>query len=367
MASDTQNYISQEEIRNWLSTITKSEKLFASYYKTTGQNYSIEDMYHSVNKSLQNSIGMEANTDLRSINHNYVQLKETMLFSETDWFHPFSDVAIHKHLRYFPVFWHSHSFFEMCYVISGTCSHHLLSDRNKVSLSLNTGDILIIPPAVKHSLTMNSDSIVVNILIRQSTFKSALLSNLPSDTILYNFFLNTLYAQDKSRYILCRSGERSSLTDIFYSIAETYCNNLLYANNIIDQLLSIFFSIMLRDYSSFIEFAGENTPCMELIPSILQYMETNYSHINIQDIADHYGFNSSYLGQMFKKSTGSTLVDALISLRISKAKKLLETSILSVELITEMIGYADTTHFIRVFKKLTGLTPLQYRKEKNGA
>lgn len=363
MISNTQNYISQEEIHSWLSKITTSENLFMSYYETTGQNTSLENMYNIVTNPIQHSIGLEANTDLRSINHNYTQLKETMLFSETNWFHPFSDVAIHKHLRYFPDFWHNHSFFEMCYVISGECSQYLLTDSNTIHLNLHTGDILIIPPSVEHSLTMNSDSIVINILIRQSTFESALLNNLPSDTILYIFFLNTLYSKDKERYILCHSGEGGALIKLFYYIAETYCNNLLYANNIVNQLLSTFFSIILRDYSSFIEFVGENTPCLELIPSIMQYMEINYVHTNIQDIADHFGFNASYLGQMFKKSTGSTLVDALIQVRISKAKKLLTSSSLSVELISERVGYTDTTYFIRIFKRLTGFTPLQYRKK----
>lgn len=362
MQPDLEHTINAKQIYDWLSTVTASEKMFFSYYQSTGENYSLEKLYEDSDPSLLSSIGMEANTDFRSIGYNYIQLKETMLFSETDWIHPFSDVAIHKHLRYFPAFFHHHSFFEVCYVISGNCNHTLRSADKTIPLKLRTGDILIIPPGTEHSILMNSDSIVVNILIRKSTFESALLNHLPVDTILYNFFLNTLYDRDNKRYILFHSDRDEQLIYLFFHMAETYCNNRLYANNIINQLLAAFFSIMLRDHSNSIEFAGEYSPCLELVPSILQYMDVNYSHTSIQDIAEHFGFNASYLGQTFKKSTGSTLIAALMEIRVSKARQLLETTSLSVDVISEMVGYEDNTHFIRMFKKKIGITPLQYRK-----
>ncbi len=362
MQLNSENIINSKQIYDWLATITTLEKKYFSYYNSTGENYSIERLYENSCNAPQSSIDMEVNTDFRSISCNYTELKETMLFSETDWIHPFSDVAIHKHLRYFPAFFHKHCFFEVCYVLSGNCNHTLRSMGKSVSLKLQTGDILIIPPGTEHSILMNSDSIVVNILIRKSTFESALLNHLPIDTILYNFFLSTLYAKDNKRYILFHSGENTQLEHLFFYMAEFYCNNQLYANNIINQLLAAFFSIMLRDHSNSIEFAGEYSPCLELVPSILQYMDVNYPHTSIQDIAEHFGFNASYLGQTFKKSTGSTLIKALIEVRISKASQLLKTTSLSVDVISEMVGYEDNTHFIRMFKKKVGITPLQYRK-----
>lgn len=363
MQCSTKNMISSEMIHTWLTSITSAEKMFCSHYQATGQNYSLEKLYENLDQSPQSSIGMEAATDFRSIGSDYTQLKETMLFSETDWIHPFSDVAIHKHLRYFPAFFHKHYFFEVCYVLSGSCDHTLHSDWKSVALTLRSGDILIIPPGTEHSLSMNSDSIVVNILIRKSTFESALLNHIPTDTILYNFFLNTLYSRDNKRYILFHSEGDQQLENLFFYIAEVYCNNQLYANYIINQLLAAFFSIILRDHSQSIEFAGEASPCLELVPAILQYMDVNYAHTNIRDIAEHFGFNASYLGQTFKKGTGSTLIKALMEVRISKARQLLETTSLSVDVISEMTGYEDTTHFIRIFKKYIGFTPLQYRKK----
>ena len=184
MENSSLKHITKEAIITWLSSITNAENLFQSYFELNKKNIPLVEMYKTIDKNLSKSIGIEANTNLRSINQGYTQLKETSQFFETDWFYPFSDVSIHKHLRYFPIFWHEHAFFEMCYVISGKCTHVLRTLNKSIQLNLTTGDLLIIPPGIEHNITMNSNSIVVNILLRKSTFEKVFLNNLPSETIL---------------------------------------------------------------------------------------------------------------------------------------------------------------------------------------
>lgn len=357
-----ENHISPEQIKNWLYSSQNADRIFEDYFIKNGTTIPIQHIYGASGKGPQNSIGYEVNTDFRSLNLSYLHLKENLSFSETDWIHPFSDVSIHRHIRYFPPFTHYHDFFELCYVIEGSCDQTLY-DRNDVhGLHLINGDILIIPPGFKHSILMNSNSIVVNILIRKSTFKTTFLSNLPANTVLYHFFSGTLYDEDRQSYIHCHTKGDINLQNLFYWIAEEYCNNDIYSNHIINQMLSVFFSTLLRCYGDSMEFIGESSNCLDLIPTILQYMEINYNTTSVQDIADHFNFNTSYLGQVFKEHTHTTLIDALIRVRITKARELLETTSLSVDLIAEMIGYRDTTYFIRLFKKHMGQTPLQYRK-----
>lgn len=359
-----ENKINRDVISDWIYNKQHFEKLLQNYYQETGHNYPLDNIINEYSsQTVQNSIGYLSNTDLMSLQSTYMQLKESLLFSETDWIHPFMDVAIHKHPRYFPGFEHMHSFFEICYVLKGTCSHTIFFENSSAPLQLNTGDILILPPNTRHSLCMNNDSSVVNILIRKSTFESAFLNNMISDTILYAFFYDSLYFKEGQSYILCHTQDDSELVRHFFNIAEEYCNYDTYSRNIINQELSIFFSKILRNHSDSIDFSGSSSSRLDLIPSILQYLETNYTITNIQDIANHFGFNSSYLSRIFKSSTGITLINALINVRISRAKNLLLVTETSVDQIAEMVGYNDTTYFIRIFKKETGKTPLQYRKD----
>ena len=360
-----EKHITPERIRDWLYTSQNADKIFKDFYEKNKVPLSLEYLYGTSDKYPQKSIGYEINTDFRSLNPEYSQLKETMNFSETDWIHPFSDVGIHRHIRYFPAFAHHHAFFELCYVLDGSCTQTITDGSEtliKRQLHLKTGDLLIIPPDCEHSITMNSDSIAVNILIRKSTFKTAFLSNLPIESSLYNFFSNTIYEADSQKLILCHTQGDQNLQNLFYWIAEEYCNNDIYSNHIINQMLSVFFSTMMRCYSDSMEFIGDSTDCMHLVPSILQYMERNYNTVNVKSIAAHFNFNASYLGQIFKEKTGISLIDALIDIRITKACELLLTTSLSIDMIAEITGYADTTYFIRLFKNHMHQTPLQYRK-----
>lgn len=68
------------------------------------------------------------------------------------------------------------------------------------------------------------------------------------------------------------------------------------------------------------------------------------------------------LKRRFKAATGCSLMDYLQNLRVEEAKRLLETSSLPIEQISERAGYSDTSFFRRLFKRLTGLTPSHYRR-----
>lgn len=68
------------------------------------------------------------------------------------------------------------------------------------------------------------------------------------------------------------------------------------------------------------------------------------------------------LHRRFKAATGSSLLEYLQGLRVEEAKRLLETSTNPVAEVSERAGYADASFFRRLFKRLTGLTPGQYRR-----
>lgn len=68
------------------------------------------------------------------------------------------------------------------------------------------------------------------------------------------------------------------------------------------------------------------------------------------------------LHRRFKAATGSSLLEYLQGLRVEEAKRLLETSTTPVDEVSERAGYADASFFRRLFKRLTGLTPGQYRR-----
>jgi AraC-like DNA-binding protein/cupin superfamily acireductone dioxygenase involved in methionine salvage len=99
------------------------------------------------------------------------------------------------------------------------------------------------------------------------------------------------------------------------------------------------------------------------ICEIIKYINIRYmKKITLESIADNFYISPYYLSRIFRKETGFTFVEYLNSLRIREAQQLLKESQLNVSEIAEKVGYESQTHFGRVFKKITGMSPLQFRK-----
>ena len=79
------------------------------------------------------------------------------------------------------------------------------------------------------------------------------------------------------------------------------------------------------------------------------------------DIAKMVNISPSRLRHMFKAETGRSLARHVKSIRIEKAKELLETTFFSVKEVMAKVGMSDESHFVRDFKKECGMTPSQYR------
>lgn len=110
------------------------------------------------------------------------------------------------------------------------------------------------------------------------------------------------------------------------------------------------------------ELSEMDTEGNSIIVKIKQYLLKNYEKdITLKELSDTFYLCTSYLSSYFKKETGQTISDYLIMLRIQEAKKLLQRPELTVEEIAKKIGYSNGRYFSTLFKKMTGLSPVQYR------
>lgn len=95
-----------------------------------------------------------------------------------------------------------------------------------------------------------------------------------------------------------------------------------------------------------------------------EYIKANYSKsITLEDVAREINISPQYLSKIFKEETGENFIDFLTGIRIRIAKTLLESNELSVKEICYSAGYSDPNYFSRIFKKIVGATPTEYRDE----
>jgi two-component system response regulator YesN len=100
----------------------------------------------------------------------------------------------------------------------------------------------------------------------------------------------------------------------------------------------------------------------KLIKSAIEFIHSNYSsNITLDCIAKKIYITPGYLSQLFKQETGINFLDFLNQQRIQKAKEYLTSTFLKSYEIADKVGFKDEKYFSQVFKRYTGLTPMQYR------
>ena len=356
--------VSKEAIKAWLTEFQSGERMFKEYFVKHQKLIRMEMLYDKNKDAKDVSERVYVYTDLEYIHSNLRRAQGRHKFEEKIWFSSFWDISLHKHPRYYPEFVHEHKFFEMCFVLSGECQQCVQVSGEQEYVILRKGDIMVLPPGLKHSVRMAGDGIVVNILIRRSTFEEIFLHNIPSETLLFEYFAKVLYMDHVDIYLKFSTEGDERFLEMFYEMAYEYCNRRYTkaTGRIVNLQLSIFFARILQDYYESIEILGNVYGATVKIPAILQYMEINYANMTIKKLAEDFNFSESYVRKVFKKSTGKTLLETLQGIRLAKARELLEKTEISVENVAHLIGYEDTTHFIRLFKKYFGLPPAKYRK-----
>ena len=92
-------------------------------------------------------------------------------------------------------------------------------------------------------------------------------------------------------------------------------------------------------------------------------MQNYHRHITVQEIADFCGVHRSYLFQIFTASLKLSPLQFLINYRIRKAGELLRTTNYSIGEVSLMVGYPNQMNFARAFKRVTGFTPIKWKKD----
>ncbi|TBL75017.1 helix-turn-helix domain-containing protein [Paenibacillus thalictri] len=101
----------------------------------------------------------------------------------------------------------------------------------------------------------------------------------------------------------------------------------------------------------------------QLVNTILHYIENHYEQdLYLEKIAEQMGVSSKYISKVFKEKMGVNLTDYISMTRISKAKEIMLNTDMNISDIAERVGIFSRTTFIRLFKKIEGLPPNEFRR-----
>ena len=160
-----------DDLKQELNTWEYDEKIYREYYFMKKTPEKVKDFVKS-HSDHELEVGWVLNPEL--LNQHA---------GEDEFISEKYNVSLVKHPRYLPVFYHEHDFFEIIYVLSGTCTNSFRDSTEK----LTAGDLCLLAPNVRHGiLAVEDDSIILNILIRlyQLPFQYYLLSSFLTEQLI---------------------------------------------------------------------------------------------------------------------------------------------------------------------------------------
>ncbi|UJF34293.1 helix-turn-helix domain-containing protein [Paenibacillus hexagrammi] len=140
-------------------------------------------------------------------------------------------------------------------------------------------------------------------------------------------------------------------------------NNISKQFDTIEKLEHSYFAA-LSSMSTYIQQKRENNSHYRDMDAIKTYIEQHYSdsNLSLNQISEQFQLSPPYFSTLFKEINGEKFIDYLTRIRMDHAKLLLRSSETSIQDIAISVGYVHSFSFIRVFKKLEGMTPGEYRK-----
>lgn len=268
-----------------------------------------------------------------------------------------SECIIFKHLRYLPVFDHALEFVKLVYVFQGSSIFNL----NHKTYELPAGSLMVVGPnTVQSFFAPHDEDLVLNIIMRTSSFEKMFLPLLMESNELSDYFWQMLYEKDFSSILLfhCRGNKeiRHLVLQLYYESQINHIHSLL----IINSYILLLFAQLIRNHIEDVQrLSGENNA--RTTAKIFQYITEHKTEVTLRMVAKHFGLSEGYLSRYIKSRTGYTFTTLVQKLRLKEAAYLLINSKLSVEEIVYHIGYTDVSNFYRAFKESYQMTPGEFR------
>lgn len=257
----------------------------------------------------------------------------------------------------------SHDFWELVYAERQS----LICSADGEQIVLEQGEILFHKPNENHSLSTNGKT-APNVFVLSFVCKSESIK----------FFENKKFSLTphlaKFIYSIWEEGKRTfniPYSDPQLKKMELLENPTLGGEQLIKNYLEIFLINLLRQQTetkqgnnTFLPWTVLSTKPIDDVIAVLK--ENLYSSLTIDEICKKTAYSKAYLFRIFKAKTGKTIMNYYIELKINQAKQLLRENELSVREISEKLAFSMPDYFTKTFKRVTGLTPLAYKKRTTG-
>ncbi|HHW31568.1 MAG TPA: response regulator [Clostridiaceae bacterium] len=142
---------------------------------------------------------------------------------------------------------------------------------------------------------------------------------------------------------------------------QIYSQEFMRSFNNVDEIFTWIEDSIIKFSNEFAKFRTEKPK--SIIQQIKAYITENLGQeeITLNSISEKFYYNPSYLSRLFKEETNKNFIDYINEIKINTAKEYLTSTDMPISTICGKIGYKDYKHFLSLFKKITGVTPNEYK------
>ncbi|NSB13872.1 AraC family ligand binding domain-containing protein [Clostridium beijerinckii] len=235
---------------------------------------------------------------------------------------------------------HFHDYYVIGFIENGK---RYLSCKNKQYI-IETGDLILFNPGDIHTCEQIDNR---TLDYRCINIKKDVMKKITFEIIGKEYLPNFM------EFVLFRNELTSSLKELHLMIMEEEKNLKK------EELFLFIMEQLIREYSNPVSEMTIQEASAE-IKTVCDYLENNYmENITLNQLSNLTGLSKYYLLHSFTKQKGISPYNYLQTIRIGKAKKMLEQGIAPID-VAFKTGFTDQSHFTNFFKKLIGLTPKQY-------
>lgn len=260
--------------------------------------------------------------------------------------------------------YHYHNHVEIIVPVKGGLS--ILVEEEKIDLK--EGDIFIVGPNTIHkNLKAGQEDVALNIALKPTAFSHNdldFLRHSGSSSYLADllFFAPSATEADGGIYTVFRPEESDGLMNTIANIIYEYYKKAdKHSNDIIRYELLVLFAKLLRLSAKEGNTMVTSKKAESHLLSLLLYIEKNYATVTLEEMGEHFGFNPNYLSSYLKKQTGKSFIKLIHIQRINVAADYLLYTNAPIEKIAHKVGYENPSYFYKIFKKILGLSPAEYR------
>ena len=261
----------------------------------------------------------------------------------------------------FPVKPHWHYFVELIAVFEGT-AHITCDDRTYI---VSAGEFILLPQLTVHSIYTTNDKVPYFAGIK---FDPAKFPNVTSYAPSVSNILR--YARSKDMQLHFSAEEAKSLCcrEIFEDCVKE-AHSYLYGRDIIlrAQIYRLIFGIVRKWMAAGFDINScpVNSDNMYGIENITEYIDSHIEEsIRVSDIAEKCHLSYSGFAAKFREQYGMSCKEYIERMKISKSEEYLLFTDHDLAFISQQVGFSDTSHFIRSFRKYRDITPKQFRIQK---